>query len=138
MRSKEAALLRPSPEKSVTPLLVFLGAGLGGVTRYGISRWMMTPSADFPWATLFINVTGSFLITFLIGWMHTKGMSIQRQDFVAAGFCGGFTTFSTFSVETLRMVESGHPQRAFAYVALSVVLGLLAALFGLRVAPGHA
>jgi CrcB protein len=123
----------------VTPLLVFIGAGLGGVARYGISRWMFSPvGTDFPWATLLINVTGSFLITFLIGWMHTRGMSIQRQDFVAAGFCGGYTTFSTFSVETLRLMESGHPQRAFAYVTASVVLGLLAALLGLRIAPGHA
>jgi len=123
----------------VTPLLVFLGAGIGGVARYGISRWMMPPGGfDFPWATLLINVSGSFLITFLIGWMHTRGMSIQRQDFVAVGFCGGFTTFSAFSVETLRLMESGHAPRALAYVALSITLGLLAALLGLRVAPGHA
>jgi len=120
-------------------LLVFLGSGVGGVARYAISRWLMTSAGTgFPWGTLSVNVAGSFLITFLIGWMHTRGMSIPRQDFVAAGFCGGFTTFSALSVETLRFVESGHWTRAAAYVAATVVLGLLAALAGLRLAPGHA
>ena len=119
-------------------VLVFIGAGLGGVARFGISRWLAPASTDFPWATLLINVAGAFLITFGIGWMHAKGMSLQRQDFLAAGFCGGFTTFSTFSVETLRLVESGHWQRATAYAAASVVLCVLAALLGLRIAPGHA
>jgi CrcB protein len=118
---------------------VFLGAGLGGVARYGISRLMMGAGGTaFPWGTLTVNITGSFLITFLIGWMHTRGMSIPRQDFVAAGVCGGFTTFSALSVETLRFVESGHWGRATVYVTATVVLGVLAALAGLRLAPGHA
>lgn len=120
-------------------LLVFLGAGFGGVARYAISRWSMSVAGTaFPWGTLTVNVAGSFLITFVIGWMHTRGMSIARQDFVAAGFCGGFTTMSAFSVETLRFVESGHWGRAAAYVAATIVLGILAALAGLRLAPGHA
>lgn len=120
-------------------LLVFLGAGIGGAARYGISRWTMAAAGTaFPWGTLLVNVTGSFLLTFLVGWMHTRGMSLERQTFVAAGLCGGFTTFSAFSVETLRFVESGQWPRAAAYVSASVVLGLLAALAGLRLAPGHA
>lgn len=121
----------------MTPLLVFVGAGIGGVARYGISRWMMgTAGTAFPWGTLTVNVVGSFLITFGIGWMHTRGMSLARQDFFAAGICGGFTTFSALSVETLRMIESGQWQRAGAYIGLTLVLGLGAALAGLRLAPG--
>jgi fluoride exporter len=123
----------------MTAILVFLGAGLGGVARYGISRWMMAAAGTaFPWGTLSVNVAGSFLINFGIGWMHSRGMGIPRQDFLAAGLCGGFTTFSAVSVETLRMVESGQWTRAALYVGATVVLGLLAALAGLRVAPGHA
>ena len=122
----------------MTYLLVFVGAGLGGVARFGISRWMTPPGAEFPWGTLAVNVSGSFLITFVIGWMHTRGMSVERQTFVAAGFCGGYTTFSAFSVETLRMIESGSWQRAAAYVFASVALALAAAYAGLRLAPGHA
>ena len=123
----------------MSALLVFLGSGLGGVARYGISRWMMqSVGAAFPWGTLTVNVVGSFAITFGIGWMHARGMGIPRQDFLAAGFCGGFTTFSALSVETLRMIEAGEWQRATAYVAATVVLGVLAALAGLRLAPGHA
>ena len=123
----------------MTPLLVFLGAGLGGVARYGISRWMMTAAGTaFPWGTLTVNIVGSFIITFGIGWMHSRGMSIPRQDFFAAGLCGGFTTYSALSVETLRFIESGHWQCAALYIAATVTLGLLAALAGLRLAPGHA
>lgn len=120
-------------------MLVFFGAGIGGVARYGISRWTMTAiGTGFPWGTLTVNVVGSFLITFGIGWMHSRGMGIPRQDLFAAGFCGGFTTFSAVSVETLRMIESGQWQRAAIYVAATVTLGLLAAVAGLRLAPGHA
>lgn len=123
----------------MTAVLVFLGAGIGGVARYGVGRWLMTAAGTaFPWGTLFVNVTGSFLITFLIGWMHTKGMGLDRQTFVATGLVGGYTTFSAFSVETLRFIESGQWPRAMAYVSASIVLSLLAALAGLRLAPGHA
>lgn len=123
----------------MTAVLVFLGAGIGGVARYGISRWTLNAlGSGFPWGTLGVNVVGSFLITFGIGWMHSRGMGIPRQDFFAAGVCGGFTTFSALSVETLRMIESGHWQRAALYIAATVALGLLAALAGLRLAPGHA
>jgi fluoride exporter len=123
----------------MTPLLVFLGAGAGGLARYGISRWMMTAvGTAFPWGTLTVNVVGSFVITFGIGWMQSRGMGLPRQDFLAAGFCGGFTTFSAFSVETLRMLEGGQGPRAALYVAASVLLAVGAALAGLRLAPGHA
>jgi fluoride exporter len=123
----------------VTALLVFVGAGLGGVARFGISRWMMAAAGTaFPWGTLIVNVAGSFVITFGIGWMHARGMSVSRQDFLAAGLCGGFTTFSAFSVETLRMLDSGQAPKAALYVTLSVLLGVAAAYAGLRLAPGHA
>jgi fluoride exporter len=122
----------------MTALLVFLGAGVGGVLRYGVSRWMMSSSGVFPWGTLAVNVSGSFLITFLIGWAHTRGLSVERQTFIAAGFCGGYTTFSAFSVETLRFIEAGQWQRATVYVVASVSLSVLGALAGLRLAPGHA
>lgn len=123
----------------MTPVLVFVGAGLGGVARYGISRWMMGPAGTaFPWGTLTVNVVGSFLITFGIGWMHSKGMGIERQAFFAAGFCGGFTTLSAVSVETLRMIESGQWSRAALYVSLTVLLGLAAAVAGLKLAAAQA
>ena len=123
----------------MTALLVFVGAGLGGVARYGISRWMMSAAGTaFPWGTLTVNVVGSFAITFGIGWMHARGMGIARQEFFAAGICGGFTTFSALSVETLRMIEGGHWPRAALYVTLSVLLGVGAALAGLRLATGQA
>jgi fluoride exporter len=123
----------------VTPLLVFVGAGLGGVARFGISRWMMTSlGSGFPWGTLAVNVAGSFIITFGIGWMQARGMGLPRQDFLAAGFCGGFTTFSALSVESLRMIEGGQWPRATLYVVASVVLALAAAVAGLRLAPGNA
>lgn len=114
-------------------LLIFLGAGLGGVARYGVGQLMLRPGMTFPWPTLLINVSGSFLITLIVGAMGTRGLAPQWQAFLVVGICGGYTTFSAFSYETLALMQSGHWQRAGAYVMASVLLCVGAALLGLRV-----
>jgi CrcB protein len=116
----------------VTALLVFLGAGLGGVARYGIGRSLSTQSTAFPWNTLLINVSGSLLITLFAAVAEQKGASPQLQAFLTIGICGGYTTFSAFSAETLTLAQSGAWGRAAAYAIASVVLCVLAALAGLR------
>ena len=112
------------------PILVFLGGGTGAVARFLIGRWLAVPGG-FPWATFGINVAGSFLLGLLIvlckdrpGWLLLLG----------AGFCGGFTTFSAFSVETLRMLEAEEYASTGAYVLGSVIAGIGGAWLGLRVA----
>jgi CrcB protein len=116
----------------LTPLLVFLGAGLGGVARWGVGR-LVAPASGFPWATLTVNVTGSLLLTLFAGWAQSRGLSSQWQAFLTVGICGGYTTFSAFSAETLTMINAGHWGRAATYATVSVALCVGAAMLGLSV-----
>ena len=116
----------------MTPLLVFLGAGIGGVARYGIGRLIPSTVPAIPWATLFVNVSGSVLIMVIIAAAQAKGVSAAWQAFLTIGICGGYTTFSAFSAETLVLMQTGHWSRAMLYAVGSVALCLLAAFVGLR------
>jgi len=116
----------------VTPFLVFLGAGIGGVARYGLGRLIYRADQHMPWGTLVVNVTGSLLIGVFAAAAQSKGLSQQTQAFLIAGLCGGYTTFSAFSTETLTLAQSGHWGRATTYVIASVVLCVLAAFAGMR------
>lgn len=116
-------------------LIVFVGAGLGGTVRHALNT--AVPKAlggGFPWATPIINVTGSAAMGFLIGWLTFKAGASWSQHlrlFVATGMLGGYTTFSTFSLETVMLIERGAYIAALGYVLGSVlfgVLGLYAAL----------
>ena len=112
-------------------LLVAIGSGLGGVLRYLVPCWMGA-AKGFPWATLTVNVVGSLLIGVLSGLLARHGGSSAEavRAFAVVGFCGGFTTFSTFSNETLRLMENGPWLSAVAYVGLSVAAGLAAVFLG--------
>lgn len=115
--------------------VVFLGAGIGGLARYALGGWVQSRAGiAFPWGTLFVNVTGSLLLTFLIGTLERTAVSPEWRLFLGIGVCGGYTTFSTFSYETVRMMQSGDWTRAAWYVAASVVLTIAAALLGFLLA----
>jgi CrcB protein len=116
-------------------LLVFLGAGLGGVLRHilnvTITRWF---GGDFPWATVFINVSGSAVMGLLAGWLAFKagaGWTQHVRLFLATGVLGGYTTFSTFSLESILLIERGEAGAALAYVGGSVLFGVLGLWGGL-------
>ena len=116
-------------------LWVALGSALGGVARYAITRWTAPFSAQLPWGTVLINVLGSFVIGFfgtytLAGGRHAA--SDNMRLFVMVGLCGGFTTFSSFSLQTFDLLRTGAWGRALANVLLSLVLCVLS------VALGHA
>lgn len=115
---------------------VAVGSALGGMSRYAISLWMQrVGGASFPLGTLLINITGSFLLGFLLrAASPATGFSPELRLALTTGFCGGYTTFSTFSYETITLIETGEWRRAAAYVALSVVVSLLAAFAGVLVA----
>ena len=112
-------------------LLVAVGSGLGGVVRYLVPCWIGT-AKGFPWATLTVNVVGSLLIGFLTGLLARHGgpSAESIRSFAIVGFCGGFTTFSTFSNETFRLIENSQWLSAAAYVGLSVAAGLAAVFLG--------
>ncbi|MCQ2367880.1 MAG: fluoride efflux transporter CrcB [Kiritimatiellae bacterium] len=113
-------------------LLVALGSAAGGVVRYLVGTLIPT-AGGFPFATLSVNIAGSFLIGLFSGLLarFSGGASAETLRLVlVVGFCGGFTTFSTFSNETLRLIESSHYLAAALYVLASVLAGLLAVFFG--------
>jgi CrcB protein len=113
---------------------VALGSALGGMARYGVGLMAARLwGSGFPWGTLLINVTGSFIIAFfatitLPGGNLPAGAGLRV--FVMVGLCGGFTTFSSFSLQTLELAQDDAWGAAFANIALSVTLCLLAAAAG--------
>ena len=118
-------------------LLVAVGSGLGGVLRYLVPSWIGA-AKGFPWATLTVNVGGSLLIGILSGLLARHGGSSAEavRAFAVVGFCGGFTTFSTFSNETFRLIESNQWLSAAVYVGVSVVAGLAAVFLGYLISKG--
>ena len=115
-------------------LYVALGSALGGVARYGISLAVVRLlGSGFPWGTILINVVGSFIISFFGTLTLTGGplpADMGLRVFVMVGLCGGFTTFSSFSLQTLELARNDAWGAAFLNVALSVALCLLAAAAG--------
>lgn len=118
----------------MTYLWVALGAALGGVLRYWCYGAAVRLGAElFPWGTLFVNVAGSAVIGFFATMTGVDGrllVSPETRIFVMAGFCGGFTTFSTFSLETLKLVQDRQWMAASMNVAGSVVLCLAGVWLG--------
>ena len=118
-----------------TCILVMIGGALGTLARYAISVAAAPISGNLPWGTIAINVAGSFLI----GFFGTLTLAYGRfpasegaRLFVMIGLCGGFTTFSSFSLQTLDLLRNGAPVRAAVNIGVSVVLCVAA------VAVGHA
>ena len=116
-------------------LLVFLGAGLGGVLRHGMSvmcvRWF---GVGFPWGTFAVNVSGSLVMGLLAGWLALRAGAEWSQDarlFLMVGILGGYTTFSAFSLDAVLLWERGAAFEAGGYVLASVVLSIAALAAGL-------
>lgn len=116
-------------------LLVFVGAGLGGVVRHGVNlaslRWF---GVTFPWGTFAINVAGSLVMGLLAGWLASRAGASWPQDMrllLMTGVLGGFTTFSAFSLDAWQLWERGAMFHAGAYVMGSVVLSIAALGAGL-------
>ena len=115
---------------SMNILYVALGSAMGGMCRYGVSMALNTASG-FPWGTLCVNVVGSLVLGALSGWLaHGSDSAAALRAFAIIGFCGGFTTFSTFSNETFRLIENGRVGSALLYAAISVLSGLVAVWVG--------
>lgn len=121
-------------------VLVLVGGGIGSAVRYLTAMWMANRlGAAFPWGTLTVNIAGSFLIGLLATLADEAGsLGPGVRLFLVAGVLGGFTTFSSFSLETLRLVEDREIARAVLNVAANLILGFAAALLGVAAGRGMA
>jgi len=125
-------------------LLIALGGAAGSLLRYLVGGAVQRTSASgFPIGTMFVNVSGCFLIGILVRQFLNMQISPELRALLIVGFCGGFTTFSTFSAETLGLIEGGEYGRAASYIIMSVVLCLAATFMGMTVmrlvaGTGHA
>lgn len=114
-------------------VIVFLGGGLGSAARYGVGvlalRWI---GSGYPWGTFGINVVGSFAMGVVAGYFALKsGLSQPLRLFLTTGIIGGFTTFSTYALETALLQERGELGAALTYALGSVVVGVAALFAGL-------
>lgn len=113
-------------------LIVGLGGFVGTICRYLISRlFIFFDLLSFPFATLSVNILGSFLIGFLIEiFSDSNNIQYKLMLFLTVGFCGGFTTFSTFSFDNLQLIRDGEISSAVLNISLSLILGVFAVLVG--------
>ncbi len=116
-----------------TTLWVAIGGAIGSVARYWVALWMMPFSRDLPLGTMLINVVGSFIIAFFGTLTVANGRYAAPElwrIFVMVGICGGFTTFSSFSLQTFELIRAGAPGRALVNIGLSVTLCLASVTLG--------
>lgn len=105
-------------------LLVFLGGGAGSLARYGLARWL--PAGMLPWGTLLANTLACGMLGLGLALATRDVLDRRLQLLLLTGFCGGFSTFSTYVMEAAELAEAGQWGTALGYVALSLLAGLLA------------
>ena len=115
-------------------LWIFVGGGLGSLARWGVSGWIAnTIGETFPWGTLLVNISGSFVIGLFATVTGPEGrwlVPASFRQFFMLGICGGYTTFSSFSLQTLTLAEDGQWFKASANCVLSLVLCLVGVWLG--------
>ncbi len=118
-----------------TWIFVFLGGGLGSVARWSIARWLTPQEEAFPLGTFLANILACLILGILMGYHIKHPMAHQHRLLLMIGFCGGFSTFSTFSAETMHLLKAGNHLLALTYVGTSLIAGLVALYVGLKLMP---
>jgi CrcB protein len=107
---------------------IFIGGGMGSILRYGFGHWLAKATEHFPLGTLFANLLATSIMAIGIVFLSQKTeVPTWVSAFLLTGFCGGFSTFSTFSLDTVKLVENGHSAMAILNVLVSVGICLLIA-----------
>ena len=113
-------------------LLVFIGGGFGSMARYILTKYFNSEASGIPYGTFLANVIGSLLIGIILGFAaKNEALNTNQTLLLATGFCGGFTTFSTFAYENHVFLKSGDFMNFFIYAIGSFALGLAAVFLGL-------
>lgn len=113
-------------------LLLITGGAIGTVLRYGVSTWIQRSMLhSFPFGILSVNVIGSFLIGFCWSLAEDYNFSVNTRAFLFTGLFGGFTTFSSFALDTMSLMKTGDYKLAFINILASNILGLIAVFLGL-------
>jgi len=114
-------------------VLVFFGGGLGSVLRYALGRLIPATltSSPFPTAILLVNVVASFILGTIVSWVISRSAGEEARLLIGVGFCGGLSTFSSFSNDTVTLLQNGRLGTAMINIGLNVVLCLIASAGGL-------
>jgi fluoride exporter len=111
---------------------VALGSAIGGAARFALSTFIQQRAGSFPIGTLVVNITGSLAVGFMLRYaLGSTSVSAETRALLTTGFCGGYTTFSTFTYETIKLMEGGDYRGAASYIAASVGLSLVATFLGI-------
>ena len=112
--------------------LVFIGGGTGSIARYLLSKVWNTSTTGIPYGTFTANILGTFIIGLILGWaIKNNTLSSNTTLLLATGFCGGFTTFSTFAYENYNLLKSGDLTTFIIYSVASFAMGMIAVFVGL-------
>ncbi len=116
--------------------IIFFGGGLGSILRYLVNRWVVgLATTVFPYGTFLVNITGCFLIGFLVFFTERFGPnSLNWRLFLVTGFCGGYTTFFSFSFENIQLMTNHHIFTLLMYTLGSIALGFAATYMGIVLA----
>lgn len=116
-------------------LIVGIGGAAGSILRYLCQQFLPgLPGNSYPWNTLLVNLAGCLLIGLLFGWFSKSAETTEHIKLLAVtGFCGGFTTFSAFSIETLQLIRADKWLWTLSYLAVSVVAGVLLTFLGYKI-----
>lgn len=110
---------------------VFIGGGLGSLCRFGLSQWLNRPFS-YPWGTFLANGLSCILLGILVALVSKNALPIEYRLLLITGFCGGFSTFSTFSNELVQFIRHGEWTMAMFYMTGSLLVGLLGIFIGMK------
>lgn len=111
---------------------IFLGGGIGSICRFGISK-LIPYTGGFPWATFIANLSACMILGYMLGSIKSTEWSDNHRLMIMTGFCGGLSTFSTFSAETYALIQEGSMLIASGYILISIIACVIGVFLGFQI-----